>query len=85
MSRSLLRTLLSVLVLFTIATAQTTQTNEARIPSKSVAKKKAATDPEAERIRKERREQAQALLISGRRRRQFQTPKAPSARPSADC
>ncbi len=63
MSRSLLRTLLSV-VLCATAVAQTTPTKEAKTIPKTSARKKVAADPEAERIRKERREQAQALLIS---------------------
>src|SRR5262245_40474569 len=63
MSRSLLRTLLSVMLCAT-AVAQTTPTKEAETIPKNAARKKVAADPEAERIRKERREQAQALLIS---------------------
>jgi hypothetical protein len=62
MSRALLRTPL-ILVLCATATAQTTRTNKARTPPKSNATR-VATDPEAERIRNERRVQAQSLLIS---------------------
>src|SRR5262245_48011702 len=63
MSRSLLRTLLTILVLCATSAAQTTQTNGARKPpAKGAARNK--VEPEAERIRKERREQAQSLLIS---------------------
>lgn len=64
MIRSFLRTLLSVSLLCATAAAQTTQTKQAKTPPKNGARSKVATDPEAERIRKERREQAQSLLIA---------------------
>lgn len=71
MSRALLLISLCFLLLCATAIAQPgpqspTQTNEAKTtPAKNVASNgKAAADPEAERILKERRAQAQSLLIS---------------------
>lgn len=67
MNRALLLILLCLLLLCATAAAQPAgQPNEAKpIPAKNVASKgKAAADPEAERIVKERRAQAQSLLIS---------------------
>jgi len=70
MNRALLLILICLLVMCATATAQPAgqpaQANEVKtIPAKSVASKgKAAVDPEAERILKERRAQAQSLLIS---------------------
>lgn len=65
MKRALLLTLLSLLVLCPTATAQTTQTSQRKTtPAKGIAKNKPAADPEAERIRNERRAQAQSLLMS---------------------
>lgn len=67
MNRAFLLILLCLLFLYASAAAQTAaQPNEAKtIPAKNVTNKgKAAADPEAERILKERRAQAQSLLIS---------------------
>jgi hypothetical protein len=69
MARAHLLTLFSLSLLCVTAIAQpgakSTQPNEVKtIPAKSVSKAKPAADPEAERILKERRAQAQALLIS---------------------
>ena len=64
MSRALQLALLGICVLCASAMAQTAQTNQTKRPPKSAARNKTSVGPEAERIRKERREQAQSLLIS---------------------
>jgi hypothetical protein len=69
MTRALLLTLLSLSLMWASAIAQpgakSTQPNEVKtVPAKGVSKAKPAADPEAERILKERRAQAQSLLIS---------------------
>lgn len=69
MNRAFLPILLSLLLMCATVIAQSgaksTQPNEAKtIPAKGVSKAKPAADPEAERILKERRAQAQSLLIS---------------------
>ena len=64
MDRRPLLILLFLLFLCATATAQPNQANKT-VPAKEVASKgKAAADPEAERILRERRAQAQSLLIS---------------------
>jgi hypothetical protein len=64
MNRRTLSILLCLLGLCATATAQPNETNKT-VPAKEVASKgKPAADPEAERIVRERRAQAQSLLIS---------------------
>jgi hypothetical protein len=66
MNRRPVLILLCLLFLYATATAQPAQPNEAKtLPAKNVVSKaKPAADPEAERILRERRAQAQSLLIS---------------------
>ena len=63
MNRALLLTVLTNLALCSIAHTQTTGTNQAK-PTPPKAARKKAPDPKAERLVRERKEQAQSLLIA---------------------
>src|SRR6266436_1452398 len=64
MNRRNLPVLLCLLLLCTTALAQPNETNKSAPARESAGKGKNAADPEAERLRRERRAQAQSLLIS---------------------
>ena len=64
MNRLTLSILFCLFFLCTTAVAQPSEVNKPATAKEVAAKGKTAVDPEAERIRRERRSQAQSLLIS---------------------